>query len=77
LARGCKEHGWAASFNAPIRHDGEVCGALVVYATEKRFFFGEKEAMLLEEVAVDISFAMAASGSGAKTPASRGGDAGE
>ena len=41
----------------PIREEGEVCGALVVYAGEKDFF-GKQEADLLEEAALDISFAL-------------------
>ena len=41
----------------PIREAGEVCGALVVYAAEKDFF-GQQEAALLEEAALDISFAL-------------------
>jgi PAS domain S-box-containing protein len=41
----------------PIREGGEVCGALVVYGAEKDFF-GTLEAGLLEEAALDISFAM-------------------
>jgi PAS domain S-box-containing protein len=41
----------------PICAEGEVCGALVVYAAEKDFF-GKQEAELLEEAALDISFAL-------------------
>jgi len=52
-----EKQGWASAFSAPIRAGDKVWGALTVYATEKAFF-GEKEAMLLEEVAVDISFAL-------------------
>lgn len=52
-----RQHGWAACLSTPIRFGGEVCGALVVYAREKEFF-GEKQTMLIEEVAVDVSFAL-------------------
>jgi PAS domain S-box-containing protein len=41
----------------PIRQAGEVRGALVVYASEKEVF-GTQEAALLEEAAMDISFAL-------------------
>ncbi|MDR3684599.1 MAG: PAS domain S-box protein, partial [Geothrix sp.] len=41
----------------PIREGGQVCGALVVYAGEKEFF-GVREAELLAEAAMDISFAL-------------------
>lgn len=49
--------GIAASAAVPIRKDGKVCGALMVYATEKNYF-GSQEIMLLEEAAGDIAFAM-------------------
>jgi PAS domain S-box-containing protein len=45
----------AASF--PIRMQGAVCGTLSVYAATPGFFH-EKEIALLEEAAVDISFAL-------------------
>jgi PAS domain S-box-containing protein len=41
----------------PIRREGQVCGALVVYAAEKEFF-GAREAELLEEASADVSFAL-------------------
>ena len=41
----------------PIFEGGEVCGALAVYAAD-RDFFGKQEAALLEEAAMDISFAL-------------------
>jgi len=41
----------------PIRQEGEVCGALVVYASETDFF-GTHESALLEEAAMDISYAL-------------------
>ena len=41
----------------PLRLAGEVCGALMLYSSEKNFF-QEAEIKLLEEVAGDISFAL-------------------
>ncbi|HEX9011785.1 MAG TPA: PAS domain S-box protein [Holophagaceae bacterium] len=49
--------GFAASAAFPIRLEGQVCGALMVYASE-RFFFGDHEVALLEEAAGDVSFAL-------------------
>jgi PAS domain S-box-containing protein len=46
-----------ASAVFPIRLKGEVCGVLNVYAAEPGFF-QDKEVALLEEAAVDISFAL-------------------
>jgi PAS domain S-box-containing protein len=51
------QHGLAASISVPIRRGGDFCGALMVYATEKNFF-GKKEVALMEETAMDISFAL-------------------
>ncbi|HEY3399388.1 MAG TPA: PAS domain S-box protein [Geothrix sp.] len=48
-------YGSIAAF--PIRLGGEVCGAISVYAEEPGFF-GEQENLLLEEAAMDVSFAM-------------------
>jgi len=41
----------------PIRSMGEICGTLQIYADRKDFFH-DKEVALLEEAAVDISFAL-------------------
>jgi PAS domain S-box-containing protein len=41
----------------PIRFRGEVCGALAVYVAEPHFF-REKEIDLLEEVGMDLSYAL-------------------
>jgi PAS domain S-box-containing protein len=49
--------GFAASAALPVRRGGAVCGALMVYATE-RGVFGELEVALLEEVAATLSFAL-------------------
>jgi len=49
--------GYAASAAFPIRKGGEVCGALMVYSSEKDFF-GPHESALLEEAAGDVSFAL-------------------
>jgi PAS domain S-box-containing protein len=49
--------GFASAAAFPIRHGGEVVGALAVYATEKDFF-GTHEAELLMEAAMDVSFAL-------------------
>jgi len=49
--------GIASSASIPIRKGGKVCGALVMYATEKDYF-GVLETKLLEEIAGDISFAL-------------------
>ena len=49
--------GYASSAAFPIRQQGEVCGALMVYASEKDFF-GPHETALLEEAAGDVSFAL-------------------
>lgn len=49
--------GWRSSAAFPIRIDGEVRGALMVYDRETNFF-GEREVVLLEEVALDISFGL-------------------
>ena len=49
--------GFAASIAVPIRLGGTVCGALTVYGLEKNFF-GPKEIALMEEAAMDISFAL-------------------
>ncbi len=49
--------GYAATASFPIRQQGEICGALMVYSTEKNFF-GTHEVALLEEAAGDVSFAL-------------------
>jgi PAS domain S-box-containing protein len=49
--------GFRASAAFPIHRDGEVWGALNVYAAEPGFFT-DREVSLLEEAAVDLSFAL-------------------
>lgn len=49
--------GYAASAAFPIRREGQIWGALTVYASVEGFF-GDHEVALLEEAAMDISFAM-------------------
>ena len=49
--------GFLSSAAFPIRLQGVVCGTLSVYA-DKREFFHEKEIALLEEAALNISFAL-------------------
>jgi PAS domain S-box-containing protein len=49
--------GYASVAAFPIRQEGEVVGALAVYAKEKDYF-GPQEAALLVEAAVDITFAL-------------------
>jgi PAS domain S-box-containing protein len=51
------ESGLRAMAAFPIRQAGLVIGALAVYSKEKNFF-GAPEAALLEEAAVDVSFAV-------------------
>jgi PAS domain S-box-containing protein len=53
-----RRSGFAASVSIPFRFHGEVCGALVAYATEKDYF-GAEEIKLLEEAAGDVTFALA------------------
>ncbi|MEI6077114.1 MAG: PAS domain S-box protein, partial [Verrucomicrobiota bacterium] len=50
-------HGFAALLAVPIRLQGEIAGALVVYAREKSFF-GTPEIALLESSARDISIGL-------------------
>jgi hypothetical protein len=52
-----RRSGFAASAAVPIRQDGKVCGALMVYATEKDCFGGQ-EIGLLEKAAGDITLAL-------------------
>lgn len=54
---GAGRAGFASSAAFPIRLEGVVCGALMVYASE-RDFFGNHEVALLEEAAGDVSFAL-------------------
>ena len=49
--------GLQSSGSFPIRHNNQVCGALMAYASE-RSFFRDKEIVLFEEAAADISFAL-------------------
>lgn len=49
--------GWHSSAAFPVRFEGEVRGALMVYDREANFF-GEREVVLLEEVALGISFGL-------------------
>lgn len=50
-------HGLRAMMALPLRVEGKVCGTLAVYADEPDVF-QDKERALLEEAAVDISFAI-------------------
>ncbi len=50
-------HGLRSVAAMPVRYRGEVCGALAVYA-EQPNVFQDKEVALLEEAALDISFAL-------------------
>lgn len=52
-----RRRGLRASAVFPIRREGAVCGLLNVYATEAGFF-QDKEISLLEEAAMNISFAL-------------------
>ncbi len=52
-----ERRGYRASAAFPIRMNGVVCGVLTVYA-DVAGFFQDKEVALLEEAALDISFAM-------------------
>ena len=49
--------GFAAAAAIPIRQDGKVSGALVVYASEQGYF-GSQEMALLEEASGDVTFAL-------------------
>ena len=49
---------WRSSAAFPIQFEGRTRGTLTVYSTEVGFF-QEREIMLLERVAADVSFAMA------------------
>jgi PAS domain S-box-containing protein len=49
--------GFQSSASFLIRQGGVICGAITVYAGETNFF-QDKEIMLLEEAAADISFAL-------------------
>ncbi len=55
--RSPAEHGFHACGSFPLRFQGEVCGVLVLHATASGFF-REREIELLQEVAMDISFAL-------------------
>jgi PAS domain S-box-containing protein len=50
-------HGYRASAAVPFTEDGEAVGALAVYASEAGFF-DQEEIHLLDELGVDISFAL-------------------
>jgi len=52
-----RRQNFAAGMSVPIRFQGRIWGALMVYAQEPGFF-GEKEVGLMEEAATDISFAL-------------------
>jgi PAS domain S-box-containing protein len=52
-----EQRGMRAGAVFPIYRDGEVCGALTVYAAES-YFFRDREVALLGEAANDISFAL-------------------
>lgn len=49
--------GFASAAGFPIMRGGQLVGALAVYAAEKGFF-GAQEASLLEEAALNVSFAI-------------------
>lgn len=51
------KRGYLSSAAFPFLHNGEVAGAYMIYASEKDFF-NETEITLLEEIAVNISFAL-------------------
>jgi PAS domain S-box-containing protein len=51
------KRGYCSSAAFPFRLHGEVVGAYMLYASEKNFF-NEAEIALLEEIALDISFAL-------------------
>ncbi len=53
-----KYFGWGASASLPLHAKGKVIGAFTFYASEKHAFDEEARA-LLEEMAMDIDFAMA------------------
>lgn len=52
-----KSASWRASAALPIRRRGVPVGALSVYALESGYF-GERERVLLEETAADVSYAL-------------------
>ena len=49
--------GYCSSASVPIRNEDSVIGAFTVYACEP-YFFDEEETKLLEEIGMDISFAL-------------------
>ncbi len=49
--------GFGSSASFPIREAGRICGALTVYAAQPGFF-RDKELLLFEEAAADVSFAL-------------------
>ena len=51
------QQGFGSSAAFPIQEGGKVCGALTVYASELDFF-RDKEVLLFEEAAMDVSFAL-------------------
>ena len=51
------DFGYNSAMTMPIRKGGSVCAVLMVCSAEKAYFHS-KEAKLLEEVAMDISFAI-------------------
>lgn len=51
------KHGLHSFANLPLRLNGKVCGVLSVYANEPDFF-RNREIKLLEEAALDVSFAL-------------------
>jgi PAS domain S-box-containing protein/putative nucleotidyltransferase with HDIG domain len=51
-------HGLAASISLPIRLEGKVIGALMIYSRETNAF-GEAEVKLFEELAGDLSYGVA------------------
>lgn len=51
------QRGYRALISVPIREDGRVIGALILYASEPGFFQTE-EIRLVEEVAADVTYAL-------------------
>ena len=51
------QHGIGSAAAFPIRLDGEIFGSLIIYASDSGFF-QDKEVMLFEEAAMDVSFAL-------------------
>jgi PAS domain S-box-containing protein len=50
-------HGFGASISVPLRFKGVVAGAIMAYTGEKNFF-GDKQVLLMEEMAASVSLAL-------------------